>query len=89
MDLYKSLFSHLSIKKLLWAIPSETTVFVLIKFNSMIPAIKSLKYFCEIATGENRVGSKRRERDKEIKGLTDWEMECWTEMGMAGVGNGH
>jgi hypothetical protein len=37
----------------------------------MIPAIKSLKYFCEIATGENRVGSKRRERDKEIKGLTD------------------
>jgi hypothetical protein len=42
---------------------------------SMIPSIKSAEYLCEITTGENRVGSKRRvrerEREQQINGVRD------------------
>jgi len=58
---------------------------------SMIPSKNCYKYLCEIATGETRVGSKQRgrERDKESSGLIEWETEYWTEMEMAWVGNVH
>jgi hypothetical protein len=46
---------------------------------SMKPSIKLSEYLCEIATGENRVGSKRRGmevgREKERKRAADY----WSE----------
>jgi hypothetical protein len=54
--------------------PSETPC----SFNqvySMIPLTELLKYFYQMSTGENRVGSKRREgeieREKQINGVRD------------------
>jgi hypothetical protein len=40
---------------------------------SMIPSKNCYEYLCEIATGETRVGSKQRgrEREKESSGLTE------------------
>jgi len=57
---------------------------------SMIPSIKSAAYLGEITTGENRVGSRQRgrEREKESSRSTECEMEHWTEMEMTLVGNG-
>jgi hypothetical protein len=56
----------------------------------MIPFNKSGEYLCEITTGENRVHSKQRgrEREKESSRLTEGEMEHWAEMEMARVENG-
>jgi hypothetical protein len=57
---------------------------------SMILSIKLSEYLYEIATGENRVGSKwrGREREKESDRLEECETHYWTEMEMACVGNG-
>ncbi len=54
---------------------------------SMIPSTKSTKYLYQMATGENRVGSKRRGRDreKESSGSREWETECWEDLEMAWV----
>ncbi len=41
----------------------------------MISSIKLSEYLCEIATGENRVGSKRRGREGERKRAADY----WSE----------
>jgi len=40
---------------------------------SMIPSIKSSEYLCGMATGENRVWSKQRgrEREQQINGVRD------------------
>ncbi len=48
---------------------------------SMILSIKLSEYLYEIVTGENRVGSKRRRREREKKSdrLTELETECWAE----------
>ncbi len=55
-----------------------------------MPPIKSSEYLCEFATGENIVGSKQRERERERKSAMDQQTEkdCWTEMDMAWVRNG-
>ncbi len=47
-------------------------------------------YLYEIITGENRVGSRGRRRERERKGaarLAESEMECWMETEMAWVKN--
>jgi hypothetical protein len=65
-------------------------VFVLSSlFND--PVYYIVGVFCEITTGENRVGSKRRGRERERE--REWQingvmMERWTEMEMAWAGNG-
>ncbi len=45
----------------------------------MIPLTKSLEYLYQILTGENRVGSKRREgereREEQINGVRDGALE--------------
>jgi hypothetical protein len=55
--------------------------------------IKSSEYLCEITTGETRVEGEWRgtERKKESSGLTEREVEQWTEMEMAWAisENGH
>ncbi len=56
----------------------------------VMPSKKSQEYLYEIATGENRVGSKRRRREieKESHRLAEWETEHWTELEITWVGNG-
>ncbi len=57
---------------------------------SVIPSKKLSEYLCEIATGKNRAGRKRRGREmgKESIRLMELEMELWTDMEMAWVGDG-
>ncbi len=49
---------------------------------SVIPSKKLSECLCEIATGKNRAGRKRRGREigKESIRLMESEMELWTEM---------
>ncbi len=42
---------------------------------SMIPSTKSSEYLYQMVTGENRVGSKWREREKQINGVRDGALE--------------
>jgi hypothetical protein len=44
----------------------------------MMLSIKSSEYLCEIATGEIRVGSKRRGRERERKRAMDLWSERWS-----------
>jgi hypothetical protein len=84
---FSNFFTAVTFAVLLWAIPKWNNGVCSIKFIQWYCLIKSPEYLSELITGENGVGSKRREREreKESSRLTEWETECWTEMEIAWV----